>query len=201
MRGVTTCTGLPPWISHSVGMQWQEAIGRRFGRWLVIADAGRTAYRKRVVRVRCRCGFETETLLHNLISARSTQCRSCSKKGKPSNRKTHGHATKKPAEYRIWRGMWQRCTNKRCKDYKNYGALGIAVCARWRGPDGYTNFLSDMGKRPSRRHSLDRKDPWGDYEPSNCRWATPRQQTLNQRHRVNSREDFLAVSGYKRKDS
>jgi len=82
-------------------------------------------------------------------------------------------------EYTIWYGLLRRCTDPRASNFHAYGGRGIAVCERWR--DDFMAFLSDMGLRPSDRHSLDRWDNDGDYTPQNCRWATIRQQNLNNR--------------------
>ncbi len=94
-------------------------------------------------------------------------------------------------EHSVWTGMKTRCNNKKEKSYKNYGARGIKVCDRWSGKDGFINFYKDMGSRPSDKHSIDRIDGSGNYEPGNCRWATKHQQGANQR--INSRN----TSGYK----
>ena len=75
--------------------------------------------------------------------------------------------------------MKQRCYNPKHDTYDLYGGRGITVCDRW--IDDFPAFLADMGRRPSWRHSIDRIDPNGIYEPGNCRWATPAQQTANRR--------------------
>ena len=79
-----------------------------------------------------------------------------------------------------WNNMRQRCLNQRHPAYPDYGGRGITVCKRWLGPNGFIAFLADMGARPIGK-SLDRRDVDGNYEPDNCRWATPLEQMRNRR--------------------
>ena len=85
-------------------------------------------------------------------------------------------------EYWVWVAMRSRCNSPSCAAYKHYGGRGIKICARW---DDFGAFLSDMGRRPSDKHSLDRIDVNGDYCPENCRWATQLQQVTNRRDMPN----------------
>ncbi len=94
-------------------------------------------------------------------------------------------------EYRIWRGMMTRCDNPNADSYPDYGGRGITVCARWR--ESFAAFLADLGERPSPKHSIERNDNNGNYEPANCRWATPLEQSLNRRG--SSARLFLEIDG------
>lgn len=83
--------------------------------------------------------------------------------------------------YTVWQNMKARCYNPRSPSWQYYGGRGIQVCDRWR--NSFANFVTDMGEKPDGR-SLDRIDNDGNYEPGNCRWATPAEQVRNRRPRA-----------------
>ena len=89
------------------------------------------------------------------------------------------HGMNKSLEHRAWVSMKQRCLNPKKREYPHYGGRGITVCDAWL--HSFITFLNDVGFRPSDKHSLDRIDVNGNYEPSNVRWATQQQQTDNTR--------------------
>jgi len=88
------------------------------------------------------------------------------------------HGMSETPEYYAWKEMKQRCFNPNHKAYSNYGDRGITVCDRWLNSD---NFLTDMGSRPTAKHSLDRINNDGDYSPKNCKWSTKAEQENNKR--------------------
>ena len=134
---------------------------------------------------RCDCGKKTVARADSLVRRSTQSCGCLCREALADARKSHGesgtHAggrTVRPtAEYTCWASMIRRCENPNQNAY--VGALGIIVCKRWRHSFGA--FLADMGRKPSPRHSIDRIDKNGNFEPRNCRWATPSQRNRNRR--------------------
>lgn len=124
---------------------------------------------------RCQCGAEKSFLTQNLTNGTA---RSCGVGSCHMNTKHHDRAKRAP-EYAAWVAMKQRCLNKRCWSYRNWGGRGIKIFKAW--VNDYCRFLKDVGRRPSSRHSLGRIDNSGNYEPQNVRWETMSQQSNNQR--------------------
>lgn len=130
---------------------------------------------------RCDCGKETIVDGRNLKSGHTKSCGCLSVEQRPLNNLKHGGVTNggMSAEYECWCGIKKRCYNENSDNYNLYGGRGIKMCDRWLSSFG--NFLADMGNKPTPKHSIDRIDVNGDYEPSNCRWATQKEQCRNLR--------------------
>lgn len=99
--------------------------------------------------------------------------------GSPNHLKaitTHGKSY--TPEYKIWIAMKSRCKNEKSPSYKYYGGKGIGFCKRW---EKFENFFNDMGKKPTSKHSIERKDSTKGYNKTNCCWATPKEQAINTR--------------------
>lgn len=101
--------------------------------------------------------------------------------GDPNIIKQKMHGMSRSKEYQVYSNMRSRCEYVGHPQYKDWGGRGIKVCDRWLGIDGFTNFLEDVGMRPSPDHTLDRRDNDGNYEPDNVGWVTRREQFTNRR--------------------
>ncbi len=148
--------------------------GEIFGRLTVVREAPQFGWRRRA-QCRCQCGTIIVCDMAKLRTGWTRSC-GCFKREVTGNRaRTHGR-TNTP-EYRIWCDIKKRCTNPRCKSWKDYGGRGITMCARWLR--SFVAFLNDMGPRPSPKHTIERLNNNLGYSPSNCVWILKSEQMRN----------------------
>lgn len=162
-----------------------EIKGRRFGRLVVVRRVKVPGANNAMWECRCDCGNSTIGAASN-IGKTKFSCGCLAKEVASALCTTHGKS--KTTEYRIWNTMKSRCLLPTDQAYDRYGARGITVCKRWRS--SFENFYSDMGPRPSKRHTLDRRNNKLGYSPYNCRWAT---WEVQQNNRSNTK--FVVFNG------
>ncbi|HEY1956724.1 MAG TPA: hypothetical protein VGH28_13985 [Polyangiaceae bacterium] len=151
--------------------------GRRFGR-LVVGDRAENDVRgKTRWAVRCDCGTTFIADGTKIVSGHTQSC-GCLQRARAKAAQHALRGTRHPLRS-IWKEIVARCTNPRNHAYPLYGGRGITICARWLG--SFEAFVSDMGARPSPKHSIDRRENDRGYEPGNCRWATRVEQANNTR--------------------
>lgn len=150
-------------------------VGEKHKMLLVICDKGRDRFQNRIWECLCDCGNKKILTTTKIKSQYPISC-GC-------HRKTCKKATSldvvNSITYSSYSGMKTRIFNPNHINYEFYGGRGIKIAENWIGKGGFKNFLNDMGERPSKDYSLDRINNDGDYEPSNCRWATLKEQANN----------------------
>lgn len=157
-------------------------------------------YKKHVWLAVCSCGVTVVVKSQELLCGDTRSCGCLHKAALVARNKANAkHQRSRSPEYKSWRGAKDRCTNTNSKDWPRYGARGITMCEQWL--NSFEAFLSDMGQKPSPKHSLERIDVNKGYFPGNCCWATAREQCLNRRSTVFVTEgnETLCISDWGRK--
>lgn len=153
-----------------------DLSGRKFGRLTVVRfDSVRNKSHSMWL-CDCDCGKTAIVSKVHLVSGRQKSCGCLRREASRIRKSTHGMYNS--PTYNSWANMIQRCTNKNSHKYPDYGGRGITFDSSW---IRFESFLEDMGERPNGT-TLDRRDNDGNYEPSNCRWATIDQQANNKRN-------------------
>lgn len=173
--------------------QKYDLIGKRFGKLVVLQNSGNKDGRSLWL-CQCDCGKQTIVMGRYLIKGRTKSC-GCYRKGFGTLWNVK-HGQSGSTEYNSWRGMIERCTNPKNIGFNNYGGRGIKVCERWL--NSFEAFLQDMGPKPTPKHSLERIDNNGDYEPGNCKWEIRIKQNRNQRRRKDNTSGFRGVNWNKK---
>jgi hypothetical protein len=161
--------------------------GKKYGRLTVIGrEAIMVTHTYRWV-CQCECGAIKTIYACNLKSGDIQSC-GCLQKENIAKRR---HGYRGTSEYNSWQAMLARCKGRNKRDRKNYTDRGIKVCKRW--ANSFRNFLFDMGEKPSKKYTLERKDNNKGYCKSNCKWATKKEQARNFR-----RNRIIKINGDKK---
>jgi hypothetical protein len=182
-------------------MRTVDLTGLVFGRLTVLRfvesrrDPG--GHARRIYEVRCSCGTVKEVVGADLKTGATFSCGCANREIVRALRTKHGHAgsadgtRRDSSEYRSWRAMIARCYVETNIGYPNYGGRGVIVHEPWR--KSFVAFLTYMGPKPTPKHTIDRINPHGHYEPGNVRWATRVQQANNTRRANPLRRQALAA--------
>ena len=153
----------------------RSIVGNRYGRLTVLSAFTRS--RRSWLRCLCDCGEEKTVRRDHVVSGRVVSCGCYGKALGAERNRTHGKTGTRL--YRIWKDMRNRCGNKKVPGYHLWGGRGISVCNEWTNFETFRGWAESSGYADNL--SLDRIDNDGDYTPDNCRWATPKEQSLNRR--------------------
>jgi hypothetical protein len=156
--------------------------GEKYNRLTVLHRAPRTECNKTRWRCRCDCGNVIDVFTMHLRGNHTKSCGKCIPRQNSDRVLNEKGELVRPDGYHSWKAIQSRCYCKSDSRYAEYGGRGIEVCPQWLGKGGLAQFLKDMGKRPSKKHSVGRKTSDCNYAPENCKWETPLEQGRNKRN-------------------
>lgn len=174
----------------------RDITGQRFARLLVLHEEARvtaSGHRTRVCQVQCDCGSVFFAAKNNITGSKTKSC-GCLQRGLTASRfRTHGecsgpHRSHRTPEYRTWRRIIESCEKESLPVYQRIGALGVRVSPQWRAE--FSQFLADVGRKPTPWHALERIDESRNFEPGNCEWR-PSNKTSARWHRFARQEQSV----------
>lgn len=185
-------------IRKNITKEKMSYVGQRFGRLVVLerADDATTPKGQTMIRYKCRCDCGNEKIINkcHLVSGKIVSCGCFHKEQFGNSRRKHGLSHKERL-YSLWLNMKDRCYNKNNSHYNSYGGRGIVVCDEWKNDyisfrnwcisNGYKEEIRESGRN---NLTIDRIDVNGNYEPSNCRFLTNKENCLNKRNNLTDEE-------------
>lgn len=164
--------------------KFNDITGKRFARLTVVEQAGRSKDRHILWKCLCDCGNEVYATGKDITSGHTKSCGCYQKAAVAKTRYKHGDRDARL--YSVWKDMKKRCQNKNCQSYRYYGALGVSVCEEWQDYSAFREWALQSGydeNAPKGECTIDRIDPYGNYEPTNCRWVSMSEQAKNKRRK------------------
>ena len=182
-------------VAKPASPRFIDLEGQKFGRLTVLGFCG-MKNKNSLWLCLCDCGNTCRTHSGNMKRGHSRSCGCLSDESRRAG--THGErkGQTRTVEYTCWRNMLTRCTNSNSQDFCNYGGRGITVYDRWL--HSLENFLADMGRKPTPKHTIDRINNDGNYEPGNCRWVTRSVNCRNKRSNtlLKHNGETLTIAGW-----
>lgn len=177
LKAILSCGCLS--AETTAAMRKRDLAGQKFGRLLALESTNKRVRGCIVWKFKCDCGGEIDLPSHSVTTGNTKSC-GCLQPETVTNQNLK-HGMSGTPTYIAWNNMRRRCEDPTSEFFHRYGGRGISICDRWHT---FENFLADMGVRPEGRYSIERVDNNGNYEPSNCVWASDLHQSLNKSNTI-----------------